>query len=998
MMQATDMLLTATGARQRFATGFALFSRRAPALARILLLLALATPWCVHAADANGVCRVKLTGGSATSGATWSDALNFQAALADPGCAEIWVAAGVYMPSTAADPAMSFQVRPGVAVYGGFAGTETVREARLPGLNLTVLSGDIDGNDDDANGDGIIEDSNDIHGSNSYHVLLMDGTTSAGNINSDTVLDGFVITAGRASVSGYPGNAAGGLICDGSGQGNACSPRLANLVFSGNRAHQCGALINRAWEQGTANPTLVNVSFIGNHAAYNGGALCNKTYHGVVSPSFTNVTFSHNDAGLRGGAINNSANQGTVSPVLSHVSFIGNHSGQYGGAIYNDISFGTIEPVVHSAILWANSAIEGAEIYNEPGAAPIIDHSIIGGSGGSGTGWDDDLGTDGGGNLDVDPLLGALADNGGFGQTFLPDAGSPAIDAAAAVDCPASDQRGVSRPRGVACDIGAVEARQVQVTVTVSGAGSVTEHTTPGPESGGIITCTDAGLACAARYFGEGTLAASFDLAAYTGHHIASASGCGGSLSGSLFTTAPLASDCALTVSFATSSHVLGGTVAGLAGSGLTLHLSHGAAGSEDLAVDADGAFAFATPVAYAAAYAVSVATQPVNPQQTCVLAHASGNMPDHDVSNVLVSCSTAAFQVAGAVSGLTASGFTLQLNGGTPLALPASASSYSFAAALADGASYSVTVASQPDGQVCALSNPTGSIQGADAQVDVTCSDAQAALVMYLEDGTRYLRYGALNNFLVRLDNTGSATAEVVISSSELQGYDESAQSWQCFDAPAGVSCGTPSGSGAFATTASIEPGKTLALLLSVATPVDSAAAIATVKVDVAGANHPSVVDDDVLVIMRDGFDPSGVARGAAGAPPWLAAGSRCRPVNKASIVAVSVPTRPGVQPIDTLWRAHGADGSGLALQRANVGSLPWLRLVATAAGSQTRASRWVRSRAGAPLALGLAGTEGQAWLLLEGASEALQLPLHLPATGVPGYTGDACRQGRMP
>ncbi|WP_220454205.1 choice-of-anchor Q domain-containing protein [Nocardioides immobilis] len=53
--------------------------------------------------------------------------------------------------------------------------------------------------------------------------------------------------------------------------------------------------------------------------------------------------------------------------------------------------------------------------------------------------------------------LGALADNGGPTRTRMPLAGSPAIDAGATGGCPGADQRGVRRPRGTACDIGAVE-------------------------------------------------------------------------------------------------------------------------------------------------------------------------------------------------------------------------------------------------------------------------------------------------------------------------------------------------------------------------------------------------------------------------------------------------------------------------------------------------------------------------------------------------------------
>jgi hypothetical protein len=58
---------------------------------------------------------------------------------------------------------------------------------------------------------------------------------------------------------------------------------------------------------------------------------------------------------------------------------------------------------------------------------------------------------------DTDPLLGPLADNGGPTLTHALGAGSPAIDAADAAVCPATDQRGVIRPQGAGCDVGAFE-------------------------------------------------------------------------------------------------------------------------------------------------------------------------------------------------------------------------------------------------------------------------------------------------------------------------------------------------------------------------------------------------------------------------------------------------------------------------------------------------------------------------------------------------------------
>ena len=82
----------------------------------------------------------------------------------------------------------------------------------------------------------------------------------------------------------------------------------------------------------------------------------------------------------------------------------------------------------------------------------------------------------------ADPLLGALADNGGPTLTMLPQPGSPLLDAVATADCQAgsasgvtTDQRGISRPQGAGCDIGAVEVFvAATTTTTVPGASTTT--------------------------------------------------------------------------------------------------------------------------------------------------------------------------------------------------------------------------------------------------------------------------------------------------------------------------------------------------------------------------------------------------------------------------------------------------------------------------------------------------------------------------------------------
>ncbi len=67
-----------------------------------------------------------------------------------------------------------------------------------------------------------------------------------------------------------------------------------------------------------------------------------------------------------------------------------------------------------------------------------------------------------------DPLLGLLADNGGPTQTMALLAGSPAIDMADDAACEATDQRGISRPQGAHCDIGAYEYQDTTLPVVNS--------------------------------------------------------------------------------------------------------------------------------------------------------------------------------------------------------------------------------------------------------------------------------------------------------------------------------------------------------------------------------------------------------------------------------------------------------------------------------------------------------------------------------------------------
>jgi hypothetical protein len=115
-------------------------------------------------------------------------------------------------------------------------------------------------------------------------------------------------------------------------------------------------------------------------------------------------------------------------------------------------------------------------------------------------------------------------------------------------------------------------------------------------------------------------------------------------------------------VSCSTNAYTVGGTVSGLSG---TVVLQDN--GGDNLTINSNGSFTFATPVAQGAPYSVTVLTQPAG--QTCSVTNGSGTMGGANVINVGVTCvtntttlSTSVSQLALSVTGLTEFGVS-----GTP-------------------------------------------------------------------------------------------------------------------------------------------------------------------------------------------------------------------------------------------------------------------------------------------------------------------------------------------
>ncbi|MDR6854269.1 beta-propeller fold lactonase family protein [Variovorax guangxiensis] len=177
------------------------------------------------------------------------------------------------------------------------------------------------------------------------------------------------------------------------------------------------------------------------------------------------------------------------------------------------------------------------------------------------------------------------------------------------------------------------------------------------------------------------------------------------------------------------TTYTVGGTVSGLAnGAQVTLRNN----GADPTTVTANGAFTFATPVAYNGSAAVTVNTQPVG--QTCTFTNALHTGVTANVSNVGVVCSTNTYTIAGTVSGLAGGAqVTLQNNGADPTTVSANGA-FTFATPVAFNGSAVVTVSTQPIGQTCTVTN--GSLVGVVANVSnvsVTC--AARPVYVYVPD-----------------------------------------------------------------------------------------------------------------------------------------------------------------------------------------------------------------------------------------------------------------------
>jgi hypothetical protein len=269
-------------------------------------------------------------------------------------------------------------------------------------------------------------------------VINIDGVTIRnGNptSNGGGILNRGVMTLAKSVVTSNTSYRFGGGILN-SGTMTLTSTTVSGnfeLVYHNGGTGGGGGINNR----GTM--TLIGTTVSGNISLNRGGGIYNSIYSGYYSVTIINCTISGN-IGLNGSAIYNL--YGTIQ--LTNCTISGNTSTSNEGGFRNYGGYAELKNTIVAnnspSDLFGVITTLGHNLFENPGPGIIV---------GSGTG---DI-------VGVDPMLGPLADNGGTTMTHALLLGSPAINAVPLTFCTVStDQRGIIRPQGPSCDIGALES------------------------------------------------------------------------------------------------------------------------------------------------------------------------------------------------------------------------------------------------------------------------------------------------------------------------------------------------------------------------------------------------------------------------------------------------------------------------------------------------------------------------------------------------------------
>ncbi len=265
------------------------------------------------------IIYVKQNASGANNGTSWTDAYtSLQTAITNASTGtQIWVAAGTYKPTAGTDRGISFSLKNGVAIYGGFPNTgNPTFDDRNWSTNVSILSGDI----------GTVGDRTD----NSNRIIFNS------NVNSTAILDGFTISDAY-NTSTFNGTGGGGM------RNEYSSPTVSNCIFRNNYVGQSGGGVLDF----SSTTTYTHCLFIVNEVGYfGGGSRCEiDVADNPSAPTFINCVFWGNKAGLYGGAVGN-----------------------------NRLKSNTI---LKNCIVWGNTSSDNSIIYNNQGGTTTATYSLI---------------------------------------------------------------------------------------------------------------------------------------------------------------------------------------------------------------------------------------------------------------------------------------------------------------------------------------------------------------------------------------------------------------------------------------------------------------------------------------------------------------------------------------------------------------------------------------------------------------------------------------------
>ena len=256
-----------------------------------------------------------------------------------------------------------------------------------------------------------------------------------------------------STFTGDEGDYGGALYVDGTSATAVQSVTASTFTDNSATDSYGGAIYDAAGDLQASGST-----FTGNTATYDGGAIY---YFSAAGLALTNDTFDVNQS-IEGGAIY-LGRVATTGTIALRNDTITRNTGSDGGGIYDPQNANSIQ----NTIVADNSGGPGAAGGGDCHGTTASDNAAAADQGGNldsdGTCFSASVAHD---QINVDPMLGQLSDNGGATETDLPLIGSPAIGSALASACPATDQRGVTRSTVQGqCDSGAVQSAPTSLTL-----------------------------------------------------------------------------------------------------------------------------------------------------------------------------------------------------------------------------------------------------------------------------------------------------------------------------------------------------------------------------------------------------------------------------------------------------------------------------------------------------------------------------------------------------